>query len=179
MWTDNNPPEYDDLRVFGCLAYAHICRNKLDPQALKRVFLGYGDWVKGYRLWYKDAKPPKMIVSRDMPFNELTIVTPACQQLREAPTSSEASTWAYKLDPAWQRLITHDKWLRYTFNGVYMTWSLTCHKTICRGTNHVSSAASESCVRPDLSFVGMYIVLCQKSIWVKITSINSFCIYVK
>jgi len=58
---------------------------------LKCVFLGYGDGVKGYRLWCKDAKPPKVIVSRDVTFDEMAIVTPTCRQLEEASTSGGAS----------------------------------------------------------------------------------------
>jgi len=58
---------------------------------LKCFFLGYGDGVKGYRLWCKDAKPPKVIVSRDVTFDEMAIVTLACRQLDEASTSGGAS----------------------------------------------------------------------------------------
>ena len=90
VWS-GKPPQYDHLKVFGCPAYAHIRQNKLEPRALKCVFLGYGDGVKGYRLWCKDAKPPKVIVSRDVTFDEMAIVTLACRQLDEASTSGGAS----------------------------------------------------------------------------------------
>ena len=58
---------------------------------MKCVFLDYGDGVKGYRLWCKDAKLLKVIVSRDVTFDEMAIVTPVCQQLDEASTSGGAS----------------------------------------------------------------------------------------
>ena len=64
----------------------------MQPRALKCVFLGYGDGVKGYRLWCKDNKPPKVIVSRDMTFDEMAIVTPGCRQLGEASISGGVST---------------------------------------------------------------------------------------
>ncbi|KAH9763957.1 hypothetical protein KPL70_001353 [Citrus sinensis] len=38
--------------------------------ALKCVFLGYPEGVKGYKLWCTDMKPPKAIISRDVVFNE-------------------------------------------------------------------------------------------------------------
>jgi len=38
------------LRVFGCEAYAHQSERKLDPRAIKCVFVGYQDGTKGYRL---------------------------------------------------------------------------------------------------------------------------------
>ena len=90
VWSGKTP-QYDHLKVFGCPAYAHIRHNKLEPRALKCVFLGYGDEVKGYRLWCKDAKPPKVIVSIDVTFDEMAIITPTCRQLDEASTSGGAS----------------------------------------------------------------------------------------
>ena len=42
--------DYSNLRVLGCPAYAHIKQRKLEPRALKGVFLGYPDGVKGYKL---------------------------------------------------------------------------------------------------------------------------------
>lgn len=58
------------MRIFGCAAYAHTRDGKLDPRSLKCVFLGYQEGTKGYRLWEKDAQGVKIIVSRDVIFNE-------------------------------------------------------------------------------------------------------------
>ena len=47
-------PNVNNLRIFGCSAYAHIPkdeRSKMDPKAKKSIFLGYGIGVKGYRLF--------------------------------------------------------------------------------------------------------------------------------
>jgi hypothetical protein len=41
-------------KVFGCVCFVHDYRNsvrKLDPQALKCVFMGYSSSKKGYRCW--------------------------------------------------------------------------------------------------------------------------------
>ncbi|GJV60133.1 retrovirus-related pol polyprotein from transposon TNT 1-94 [Tanacetum coccineum] len=61
---------YEMLRIFGCVAYSHINQGKLKPRAIKCIFLGYPDGAKGYRLWRLDDVKPKIIISRDVVFNE-------------------------------------------------------------------------------------------------------------
>lgn len=66
-------PNVSHFRTFGCIAYAHVAkdeRHKLDPKAKKCIFLGYGPDAKGYRLY--DLKSHKVIISRDVVFNELS-----------------------------------------------------------------------------------------------------------
>ena len=45
---------YRHLKVFGCVAYVHIAkerRGKLDPKSRPCIFLGFGEDEFGYRLW--------------------------------------------------------------------------------------------------------------------------------
>ena len=59
------------LKVFGCVAYAHISkeeRRKLDPKAKKCILLGYGTTVKGYRLYC--PQEGRVFYSRDVIFDE-------------------------------------------------------------------------------------------------------------
>jgi hypothetical protein len=49
----------------GSVAEAH---RKLEPRAAKCVFLGYGEGVKGYKLWNPETK--KSMLSRSVVFNE-------------------------------------------------------------------------------------------------------------
>lgn len=58
------------MRIFGCPAYAHVNDGKLAPRAIKCIFLGYASESKGYRLWCSDPKSRKLILSRDVTFNE-------------------------------------------------------------------------------------------------------------
>ena len=44
------PVDYSQLRVFGYTVYAHVDNGKLEPRAIKCLFLGYGSGVKGYKL---------------------------------------------------------------------------------------------------------------------------------
>lgn len=64
---------YQRLRVFGCRAFAHIRQGKLEPRALRCIFLGYQDGVKGYRLWCTESGNQKIIISRYVVFDESTM----------------------------------------------------------------------------------------------------------
>ena len=64
------PANYEMLKIFGCVAYSHVNQGKLKPRAIKCIFLGYPEGVKGYRLWRLDDVKPKIIISRDVVFNE-------------------------------------------------------------------------------------------------------------
>ncbi|GJT33639.1 retrovirus-related pol polyprotein from transposon TNT 1-94 [Tanacetum coccineum] len=69
LWS-GHPANYEMLRIFGCVAYSHVNQGKLKLRAIKYIFLGYPDGVKGYRLWRLDDVKPKIIISRDVVFNE-------------------------------------------------------------------------------------------------------------
>src|SRR6185436_3294914 len=63
-------PDINHLCVFGCDAYVHIHdRKKMDPKSVPGIFIGY-DLIKenGYRVY--DVENNKIIVSRDVSFNE-------------------------------------------------------------------------------------------------------------
>ena len=50
LWYGHKP-HLQNLKIFGCLAFAHISdtkRKKLDPKAKKSIFVGYGD-AHGYK----------------------------------------------------------------------------------------------------------------------------------
>ena len=62
------------MRIFGCHAYAYVKDGKLDPRAIKSIFLRYVVGVKGYRLWYtKKDRIPRFIISKDVIFDESTM----------------------------------------------------------------------------------------------------------
>ena len=49
VWS-RKPTNYLNLKVFRCTTYAHVKQNKLQPKALKCIFIGYPNGVKGYKL---------------------------------------------------------------------------------------------------------------------------------
>ena len=58
-------------RIFGCVSFVHVHsqnRGKLDPRALKCVFVGYSATQKGYKCYHPPSK--KFYVSMDVTFHE-------------------------------------------------------------------------------------------------------------
>ncbi|GKD40377.1 retrovirus-related pol polyprotein from transposon TNT 1-94 [Tanacetum coccineum] len=51
-----------------CHTYYHVSKGKLDPRGEKGIFMGYGDEVKGYRIWSPLER--RVILSRDVTFDE-------------------------------------------------------------------------------------------------------------
>jgi hypothetical protein len=74
VWTGHSC-DYSNMRIFGCDAYALISkdqRSKLDPRSKEYVFVGYGDGVKGYKLW--DLTAHKLIIRNDVVFDESSLI---------------------------------------------------------------------------------------------------------
>ena len=70
VW-NGNVPNIANMKVFGCMAYAHVPdvqRKKLDKKAVKLRFVGYSIQSKAYRLL--DEKTSKIYIRRDVIFNE-------------------------------------------------------------------------------------------------------------
>ncbi|KAL0300180.1 UNVERIFIED_CONTAM: Retrovirus-related Pol polyprotein from transposon TNT 1-94, partial [Sesamum angustifolium] len=69
VWT-GNAVDISSLRVFGCSAFVHQSVDKLAPRSQKCVFIGYPDGIKGYRLWLRSQPGFKVLISKDVIFNE-------------------------------------------------------------------------------------------------------------
>ncbi|KAL2233631.1 UNVERIFIED_CONTAM: Retrovirus-related Pol polyprotein from transposon TNT 1-94 [Sesamum indicum] len=69
MW-NGRIPDLSALRVFGCAAFVLQDSDKLDPKSLKCVFIGYPEGIKGYRLWIRSQPGFKVLISRNVTFNE-------------------------------------------------------------------------------------------------------------
>ena len=55
-------------RIFGCVAFVHQSVGKLDPRALRCVFVGYPSTQKGYRCYHPPTR--KFLVCANVMFNE-------------------------------------------------------------------------------------------------------------
>jgi len=86
VWSEKVAQDYDSLRVFECLAYYHIKEDKLDSRARKGMFVRFKKVVKGYKIW--DPKDRKFILSRDVTFDEASMVKPTNSQQVESQTAN-------------------------------------------------------------------------------------------
>jgi len=60
-------------RLFGCISFVHLHSNhrrKLDPRAIKCLFIGYSPTQKGYKSYHHPTK--RFPLSRDVTFGENT-----------------------------------------------------------------------------------------------------------
>lgn len=73
VWS-NTLADYSRLRIFSCPAYVHVNEGKLERKAKKCIFLSYRSGVKGYRLWCLDPKSSKLIISRDVTFDDFVML---------------------------------------------------------------------------------------------------------
>ena len=91
--------DYSKLRIFGCIAYAHVKQGKLEPRALKCRFLGYLEGVKGYRLWRVDSKPPQCIISIDVTFHEDEILNRPKSLVNSSELEAEPDKVKFHVEP--------------------------------------------------------------------------------
>ena len=68
-WTGKQP-DFNHLKVFGCTAFVHIKQDKLKARALRCLFLGYPEGIKGYKFWCLEDGYKKCLISRDVTFKE-------------------------------------------------------------------------------------------------------------
>ena len=77
-------------RVFGCVAFVHLhksLRNKLEPRALRCVFVGYASQQKGYRCYH----PPscKVYITLDVVFHETEMYYSSSESSLQGESRSE------------------------------------------------------------------------------------------
>ena len=85
-------PDASILRVWGCMAYAHVhdsTRKNLDAKAEKLRFVGYGKNQKGYRLFNPITKAIK--VSSDVTFDESSFVSESQQRSNNSNHGNETT----------------------------------------------------------------------------------------
>ena len=82
--------------------FSHQKDDKLNPRFKKCVCQGYGEGVKGYRLWSLEPNRTKLIISRDVIFNEqlfpyLEKTNPAGEKEQTSPICVEHSIKDYSV----------------------------------------------------------------------------------
>jgi transposase InsO family protein len=93
LWTGDKP-SLDLLRVFGCIAHVHVPKerrgNKLSDRSIQCIHVGYSLESKAYRLY--DPASKKIIISRDVTFEEQRFVTAGTPLSRGVIGEGEQST---------------------------------------------------------------------------------------
>ena len=89
------------LKVFGCTAFVHIyqqSRSKLDPKAIKCLFLGYSPSQKGYKCYSPTIR--NFYISMDITFFETQAyyLKPHIQG-ENSTLKEECSFWPLNLNP--------------------------------------------------------------------------------
>lgn len=82
--TPNLPP-----KIFGCTAFVHLpphARHKLQPRALRCIFVGYGLHQKGYRCYYPPTRT--VYVTMDVQFHEHQMYFPPATTASQGDTTS-------------------------------------------------------------------------------------------
>ncbi|KAH9704469.1 hypothetical protein KPL70_011474 [Citrus sinensis] len=97
FWS-GKPPNLSNLRIFGCLAYAHLKQGKLEPRAVKGYFLGYPEGIKGYKIWTLNGKPSRILISRDVTFNEEHMLQSKVETEIEATEIEEEDSVGQKVE---------------------------------------------------------------------------------
>ena len=109
------------LRVFGCPAYYHVKEDKLDPIAKKGMFVRFKKRVKSYKIW--DPKDKKFVLSRDITFDEPSILKPIISQRVEIE----------KTKGIWQQVKSDD-----TSPFLEISVSLEIIPTVTQDSDHVT-----------------------------------------
>ncbi|KAA0060416.1 retrotransposon protein, putative, Ty1-copia subclass [Cucumis melo var. makuwa] len=67
MWK-GSAPDLSNLKTFRCTIYIHTKQSKVEPRAIKCMFIGYPEGVKGYKCWNFISN--RSLISRDVTFKE-------------------------------------------------------------------------------------------------------------
>ncbi|CAH9119111.1 unnamed protein product [Cuscuta epithymum] len=92
------PPDYKELRVFGCLCFAYNLRSSKDKfmsRSRKCVFVGYSFGKKGWKVY--DLETHEYFTSRDVKFfeDQFPFATPLADDLEESSPMPIIDTWEY------------------------------------------------------------------------------------
>ena len=74
FWLRKVAQDYNSLQIFDCPAYYYVREDKLVLRARRGMSMGFKKGMKDYKIW--DPKDKKIILRRDVIFNEASMVKP-------------------------------------------------------------------------------------------------------
>ena len=78
----NKVPNFEMLKIFGCLCYASTQQNKFGPRSRRGVFLGFQTGMKGHIVL--DLSTKEIFISRDVLFDEMQFLFAVDSQKQNA-----------------------------------------------------------------------------------------------
>jgi len=96
--------------------YIHMNNRKLAPGAVKCMFFGYASESKGYRMWCPE--PKKVIQSRDVTFNETTILSSGTDSVVSSTSVGDQEDTGNSMEIEVETVIAQDGAL------ISLTWRL-------------------------------------------------------
>jgi hypothetical protein len=81
------------FRIFGSLVYYHVPsenRKKLEPMAIKGIFVGYIETTKAYRVYVSALRRP--VIRRDVKFEEGRALSKSLEREQTAEKDEEQHT---------------------------------------------------------------------------------------
>lgn len=83
--------DYNNLRIFGCVSYAHTRQGILEARAKKFIFIGYPPIVKGYKPWCIELGKQNFLISRYLIFDETNMGHPLHQNNGESTSKGDSN----------------------------------------------------------------------------------------
>lgn len=108
-----HPADLDNLRLFGCVVYAHIRQDKVEPRALVCMFLGYPEGVKACRLWCLEPGHMRCITSHYVAFDEANMtfkkIGDVCQNAKIYEEEQERKEFPIKVEHLGNEVDNHEE----------------------------------------------------------------------
>jgi hypothetical protein len=100
-------PDVSHFRIFGSLVYCHVpseSRKKLEPTAVKGIFVGYSETTKAYRVYVPALR--RTVIRRDVRFEEGKALRKSLEREQSTTEDEEQQAPKQEAQPAPRHLFS-------------------------------------------------------------------------